>query len=150
VPSGLLNHGFRAIRFFVLNGDSLAPALDFAALLDLHRRQVMASLTIGVAQIKKTGRYGTVEFDATNRVSDFLEKTEREQGWINTGVYCMNRMVLASRIPDKNVSLETDVFPDLAKAGQLYAHPVPPPLLDMGTPEGLQEMTDWLVTQNRK
>ncbi len=136
--------------FFVLNGDSLAPALDFSVLLDLHRRQETASITIGVAQIKRTGRYGTVEFDATNRVSAFLEKTEREQGWINTGVYCISRRVLESIDVDKNVSIETEIFPSLADNGLLYAHPVPPPLLDMGTPEGLQEMTNWLVTQNRK
>lgn len=134
----------RSETFFVLNGDSLAPNLDFEAVQSAHESTSQAVVMIGVTSVNRTGRYGTVEFDGNNRVAAFLEKQEREQGWINTGVYCMSRKVFDRIQPGRNVSIETVVFPVLAGEGSLYVHPVAPPLLDMGTPDGLQEMTCWL------
>jgi len=134
----------RSEPFFVLNGDSLAPNLDFEAMLTTHSATPQALVTIGVAPINRTGRYGTVEFDGTNRVTAFLEKQDREPGWINTGVYCISRKLLERIEPGRNVSIETAVFPALASEQALYVQQVAPPLLDMGTPDGLQEMTRWL------
>jgi D-glycero-alpha-D-manno-heptose 1-phosphate guanylyltransferase len=130
--------------FFVLNGDSLAPNLDFETMLSSHNVTPQAFVTIGVAPINRTGRYGTVEFDGTNRVTAFLEKQDREQGWINTGVYCISRKLLERIEPGRNISIETSVFPALASDRSLYVQPVKPPLLDMGTSDGLQEMAGWL------
>ncbi len=130
--------------FFVLNGDSLTPGLDFHTLEKVHRNSSDVWITLGVAQIEKTGRYGTVEFDEQNRVTAFLEKSEREHGWINTGVYCISRRALEAIAPDKNISIETDVFPSLASAGRLRVFRAAPPLLDMGTPDGLAAMEKFL------
>lgn len=130
--------------FFVLNGDSLTPALDFQSLEKAHAASSNVWITIGIAPIEKTGRYGTVEFDAQGRVTAFLEKAEHEQGWINTGVYCISRRALAAIEPDKAVSMETDVFPKLAAEGRLRVFQSQPPLLDMGTPDGLESMTRYL------
>lgn len=155
-------------RFFVLNGDSLAPRLDFGTLearflksskawnfpekefqgLELPGKKVpgsgsfagRATGAIGVVQIERTGRYGTVEFDLDGRVGAFLEKADRESGWINTGVYVLDRAVLEDIPADVFVSIETDVFPRLCEEGRLLAVPCPPPLLDMGTPDGLEAM----------
>jgi len=97
-----------------------------------------------VAPIADAGRYGTVEFDAQRRVTAFREKAERTAGWINAGVYLAERALL-ERIPaGRPVSLETEAFPALAREGQIAAFPVEPPLLDMGTPEGLREMDLYL------
>ena len=134
----------RADPFFVLNGDSLSPGLNFGSMQAAYNVTPQALVTIGVAPINRTGRYGTVEFDGENRVTAFLEKQDREQGWINTGVYCISRKLLERIEPDGNISIETAVFPVLASEGVLYVQPVEPPLLDMGTPDGLQEMTGWL------
>ena len=132
--------------FFVLNGDTLAPGVDFHRMLDACNRSAPAMATLGVAPVNHTGRYGTVEFDGKDRVIAFLEKQHREHGWINTGTYCMTRAILDRIPPDSNVSIETTLFPGLADAGMLTIHRVDPPLLDMGTPEGLQAMTGWLTT----
>ncbi len=45
---------------------------------------------------------------------------------------------------DQAVSIETAVFPALAAQKKLLAIPAPPPLLDMGTPEGLAAMEQFL------
>lgn len=130
--------------FFVLNGDSLAPGLDFQTLEKAHRKTSNVWITLGVTQIEKTGRYGTVEFDGQNCVTAFLEKAERENGWINTGVYCVSRHALETIEPGKNISIETDIFPSLAAAGRLRVFRAAPPLLDMGTPGGLAAMEKFL------
>ncbi len=159
--------------FFVLNGDSLTPGLDFQALEKEHlnggrrtedggqRAEIRgkesesgnpqspignsSGVTLGVTQIEKTGRYGTVDFDKTGRVTAFLEKAEREHGWINTGVYCISRRTLEMIEPNKNISIETDIFPSLASSGLLRVFRAAPPLLDMGTPDGLTAMEHFLA-----
>lgn len=129
--------------FLVLNGDSLLPRLDIRAMLRAHR-DCAASVTFAVTRIEESGRYGTVEFDTQNRLTAFLEKADRTGGWVNGGVYAMNRDVIAAIAPAKNLSLETDIFPALITAGTLRVVPCDPPLLDMGTPEGIRAMEAFL------
>lgn len=130
-------------RFFALNGDSWLPRLDFQSLEKLHAASSNAWTTIAVVPIADAGRYGTVEFDEAGRVSAFREKAERSDGWINGGAYLMNREVL-TLIPVGNISLETQIFPQLAAAGKLQACKSAPPLLDMGTPDGLKAMESFV------
>lgn len=151
----------QADPFFVLNGDSLAPRLDFQALQDTHldpscldgssgrprnkRPAPRPALTLAVTHIKRTGRFGTVEFDDSGRVTAFLEKTDREAGWINAGVYLVQRSAL-DHLPSAGFcSIEEDLLPRLAAQSMAIACPCPPPLLDMGTPEGLEEMEQYLA-----
>lgn len=131
----------------VINGDSFLPALQLGAWL---REGLPAATwaTLAVTHIEKAGRYGTVEFDAEGRVTAFLEKADREQGWVNGGVYWMRR-TLIDKIPATGASsLETDIFPRLAAARVLSVRKVDPPLLDMGTPEGLAAMEAHLRQKN--
>lgn len=129
--------------FLVVNGDSFLPGLDLGAwLAGAVRHDPLAVLA--VTRMEKPGRYGTVEFDADGRLLAFLEKVDRPSGWVNGGLYWMHRDVLG-RIPAQGASsLEQDVFPALAAEGRLAVHATPPPLLDMGTPEGLAAMETFL------
>lgn len=97
-----------------------------------------------VAPIADPGRYGTVEFGADGFVTAFREKAVREAGDVNAGIYLLPRAIIAAIPADKPVSIETEVFPALAAQHRLVAVPVPPPLLDMGTPEGLAAMEMFL------
>jgi NDP-sugar pyrophosphorylase family protein len=135
--------------FLVLNGDSLMPRLDFPGLEKAHAAfarpgKSAGAATLAVTRIAEAGRYGTVEFDAAHRITAFREKASRTEGFINGGVYLMDRGVLAAISPGKNVSIETDTFPALAAAGRLQAAEFPQPLLDMGTPEGIRAMEEFL------
>lgn len=130
--------------FLVLNGDSLLPRLDIRAMTAAHRAD-RADVTFAVTRIEESGRYGTVEFDGAGRLTAFLEKADRTGGWVNGGVYAMNREVLARIEAGRNLSLETDVFPALTAAGTLRVFRCDPPLLDMGTPEGIRAMEDFLA-----
>ncbi|MBU0715027.1 MAG: NTP transferase domain-containing protein [Verrucomicrobia bacterium] len=65
-------------------------------------------------------------------------------GWINGGVYLAHQALLNHIETDKNLSLETDIFPALCAGDQLRVFPAEPPLLDMGTPDGIQAMERYL------
>ncbi|NCD34081.1 MAG: hypothetical protein EOL87_11805 [Spartobacteria bacterium] len=162
----------RTDPFFVLNGDSLAPNLDFQSLetafqkvptigsflekssnhwnfsdekfQSLEKLKNLPKCVIAVTRVDEASQYGTVKFDEDGVVSAFLEKADRTGGWVNTGVYLMNKAVLDLVEPDINLSIEMDVFPDLVSKQLIYTTPCPPPLLDMGTSEGLTAMEDWL------
>ncbi len=129
---------------FVLNGDSLLPALDFESMLRSHLVSAPMA-TISVTRIESAGRYGTVEFDADGSIKAFLEKADRRGGWVNGGVYLVSREMLNGVEPGANVSMETDVFPRLAAEGVLRAFKSKPPLIDMGTPEGIRVMESFLT-----
>ncbi len=135
----------RTDPFLVVNGDTLLPHLDFQR-LENHPKKVSNDwkITMIVVEMKRPGRFGTVAFDEDGRVISFREKAQLGTGWINGGVYGMKREIL-KRIPsDRPCDLESDIFPGLAREGGLYAQPVAPPLFDMGTPEGLEELTQFL------
>ena len=136
--------------FYVVNGDSLMPNLDFQSLETFHRNFPMIGksntkssrdwTTIAVSRIESAGRYGTVEFNELGTITAFREKAGRDAGWVNGGVYLMSRGTLGGIPPDTNVSIETDLFPQLAAKGWLAAFRGEPPLLDMGTPDGIRAM----------
>ncbi|MBU4285436.1 MAG: nucleotidyltransferase family protein [Verrucomicrobia bacterium] len=133
----------RTDPFLILNGDSLLPNLDLHALADAGQTPGTL-ITLAITRIESAGRYGTVEFDARKRVTAFREKDAHTGGWINGGVYLARRTLLARIEPDKTASLETDVFPALCAENQLGVFLSEPPLLDMGTPDGIQAMERYL------
>lgn len=133
----------RTDPFLILNGDSLLPNLDFHALADAGQTPGTLA-TLAITRIESAGRYGTVEFDARKRVTAFREKAAQTGGWINGGVYLARRTLLDRIKANEAASLETDIFPALCAEGQLGVFLAEPPLLDMGTPDGIQIMERYL------
>jgi len=130
--------------FLTLNGDSLLPKLDYQQMEEAHRKSGALG-TIAVTSIEDSGRYGTVLFDSKGKIIRFEEKTNRGAGWINAGIYLLEPSILSAISPNKNVSVENEVFPKLATEGKLSVFQAKPPLLDMGTPEGLKNMENYLA-----
>ena len=142
----------------VLNGDTLVPNLDFSTVWKkvFHSVEKTPGFFHGVeksfpqcgkifvAPIENAGRYGTVEFGADGFVTAFREKAPVAAGFVNAGVYLLPLDVIASIPPGEAVSIERDVFPELVKQRRLAAVPVEPPLLDMGTLDGLAKMEAFL------
>lgn len=133
--AGALRNALDLVRTepaLVLNGDSFV-AVDIAALLRFHReRSALASILL--ARVERSDRFGTIEFDeADGTVRAFREKAPGA-GWVNAGVYVVQRRLLEAIPPGEKVSLEVDVFPRHVGRG-LFALPSDAPLLDIGTPE---------------
>ena len=133
----------RTDPFLILNGDSLLPNLDFKAFAE-NGRKSSALAILAITRIESAGRYGTVDFDTRQRVTAFREKAAHTGGWINGGVYLARRTLLSRIVTGKTASLETEVFPILCAEDQLGVFLSKPPLLDMGTPDGIQAMERYL------
>lgn len=118
---------------FVLNGDSHCR-VDFAALTASHR-QHGAAATIALARMADTSRFGRVELADGDAIADFTEKAATSgPGWVNAGIYLLNRDVIESIPADTPASLERDVFPKLIGRG-LFGYRSTGQLWDIGVPD---------------
>lgn len=128
----------------VMNGDSYCEA-DFRAFLSQHSMSG-AQVSILLAHIDNTARYGHVVVSGRGEVISFEEKGARKgSGLINAGVYFLARSVLSAIPSDKNVSLENDIFPLLIGRG-LYGCLSHGRFLDIGTPESYAAAEEFFTT----
>jgi mannose-1-phosphate guanylyltransferase len=122
--------------FFALNGDSLREA-DLGALVEFHR-STGAKATILLTPVADPSRYGLVRTAGDGRVETFLEKPRPEEidtDLINAGLYVLEPEVLDLVPPGRAVSIEREVFPQLATEGSVFGVALPGYWLDVGTPE---------------
>ena len=122
--------------FVVVNGDVLTDA-DLSALVDFHRQRG-AEATIALTPVDDPSSFGVVPTDDGGRVTAFIEKPPRDEAptnLINAGSYVFEASVLG-RIPDgRRVSVERETFPELVRAGTLFALGSDAYWLDTGTPD---------------
>lgn len=122
--------------FFALNGDSLREA-DLGALVSFHESSG-AKATILLTPVADPSRYGLVRVAEDGRVETFLEKPRPEEidtDLINAGLYVLEPAVLELVPEGRSVSIEREVFPQLAAEGSVYGTALPGYWLDVGTPE---------------
>jgi D-glycero-alpha-D-manno-heptose 1-phosphate guanylyltransferase len=120
----------------VMNGDTFA-AVDLRKLVSFHK-SLQAIATMAVIPLDDASRYGSVIVTPTGLVTAFAEKKTAGSALINSGVYVIRRTILDS-IPQGRVSLEAEVLPVLAEAGQLGAQTQEVPFIDIGIPSAYQE-----------
>ncbi len=122
--------------FFVLNGDVLS-SLNYASLFKSHKSNG-AQATIALYEVEDPNRFGVVELNRNNQILKFVEKPKNGEApskLINAGTYVLNRSVLNLITPETKTSMEREIFPSLAKEGQLYGKKFEGLWIDIGTPE---------------
>lgn len=102
--------------FMMTYGDGVTD-LDIGALLKFHRRHGRLAT---VTAVRPPARYGTMRFDG-ERVTEFMEKPQIGEGWINGGFYVFESGVLDYITEDCTI-LERGPLERLAADGQLMAH----------------------------
>jgi NDP-sugar pyrophosphorylase family protein len=115
-------------RFFALNGDTLFD-VDLG---DLTLAAGEGECAVALRQVEDTARYGRVRQDGS-RVTAFAEKASSGPGWINGGVYLLQRDVVAP-LPQP-ASLEDDLLPALARDRALVGVRSNGFFIDIGVPE---------------
>jgi mannose-1-phosphate guanylyltransferase len=127
---------FLAERFLMLNGDVLSD-MDLTAQVAQHEATGAVG-TLALAPVADPSAYGLVRIAEDNSVTGFLEKPSADQidtNLISAGAYVLERSVLDLIEPDRNVSIEREIWPQLVGNG-LYAFPHHKAYwLDIGTPE---------------
>jgi NDP-sugar pyrophosphorylase family protein len=129
----------------VLNGDSLLPKARIADLVTAREKKPAFQAVIAAVEMTERGQYGTVEIDENDRITAFKEKADNRRGYVNGGIYLLDTDVLHGIPGGIAVSIEKEIFPQLAEAGRLGAVKIPGPLLDMGTPQGLARTEAFLT-----
>jgi len=101
--------------FMLTYGDGVAD-INIAELLEFHRRHGrIATLTA----VRPPARFGTMSFDG-DEVTDFKEKLQTQEGWINGGFFVFEPDIFDYLHGDETV-LEGDPLERLAAAGELMA-----------------------------
>jgi NDP-sugar pyrophosphorylase family protein len=85
--------------------------------------------------VNDTRRYGRVDVDHDGRVVRFAEKTQTEgHGWVNAGIYLLDRALIESIDEGRAVSIEREIFPAWIDRG-LHGFRSEGRLWDIGVPD---------------
>jgi mannose-1-phosphate guanylyltransferase len=121
-------------RFLMLNGDVLTD-IDLTAQIAQHET-TGARATLALVPVADPSAYGLVIIREDGSVRDFVEKPSAdsvESNLISAGAYVLEREILELVPPDRNVSIEREVWPRLVDNG-LYGFAADGYWLDIGTP----------------
>jgi mannose-1-phosphate guanylyltransferase len=121
-------------RFLMLNGDILTD-IDLTAQIAQHER-TGARATLALVPVEDPTAYGLVHLRDDRSVIDFVEKPSSDQidtNLISAGAYVLEREVLELVPPDRNVSIEREVWPLLVGNG-LHGYSSESYWMDIGTP----------------
>jgi glucose-1-phosphate cytidylyltransferase len=102
--------------FMVTYGDGVTN-VDLKALLKFHSSQGRIAT---VTAVRPPARFGGLVFDG-ELVSEFTEKPQIGEGWINGGFFVFEPTIF-DYLPGDESSLETDALEDLASNHQLAAY----------------------------
>jgi glucose-1-phosphate cytidylyltransferase len=105
-----------ADTFMLTYGDGVSD-IDLQALLRFHRSHGKIAT---VSAVRPPARFGGLEFDG-DMVSNFTEKPQTGEGWINGGFFVFEPAVF-DLIGGDSDSLELDVLPRLVGHNQLAAY----------------------------
>jgi len=115
----LRDHLFSTGTFMLTYGDGVS-SVNIKSLVDFHRRHGRIAT---VTAVRPAARFGTMTFEG-DRVSNFKEKSQASEGWINGGYFVFEPAIFDFLIDDQTV-LEKEPLEKLAECGQLmaYKHP---------------------------
>ncbi|KAK9297378.1 hypothetical protein QLX08_008939 [Tetragonisca angustula] len=91
--------------------------------------------TIIVTKVEEPSKYGVVVYGDDGKIEDFVEKPQEFiSNKINAGMYIFNPSIL-KRIELKPTSIEKEIFPHMARDGELYAMELTGFWMDVGQPK---------------
>ncbi|HKE78619.1 MAG TPA: NDP-sugar synthase [Solirubrobacteraceae bacterium] len=137
-------------RFLMLNGDVLTD-IDLGAQIAQHEATGAVG-TLALVPVEDPTAYGLVRLHDDKSVKEFVEKPSADQidtRLISAGAYVLERSVLDLIEPDRNVSIEREIWPQLVGDG-LYGFAADAYWLDIGTPERYLQGTFDILEGNVK
>ena len=137
-------------RFLMLNGDVLTD-IDLTKQIGQHEA-TGAKATLALVPVPDPTAYGLVHLEEDRAVRDFVEKPSTDTidtNLISAGAYVLEHEVLELVAPDRNVSIEREVWPLLIGKG-LYGFPSRSYWLDIGSPERYLQGTFDIIEGNLK
>ena len=122
-------------RFVALYGDILAE-INLGDCAEYHTGS-NALATVALTSIKYPSFYGVAKLRG-EKVVEFMEKPKEKDELsrvISAGIFCFEPEIFTKLSSAKDLALERDVFPKLAKEGKLTGYLFEGKWFDIGTPE---------------
>lgn len=117
----------------VMNGDSFCD-INFKDFLNFHLDK-KAVVSLIVLQVEETDRFGRVDLGLKDKVIGFEEKKRKSgTGFINAGIYLINKTFIAEIPEGKEKSIEKELFPSWI-GKRFYGYKGSNNFIDIGTPE---------------
>ncbi len=113
---------------YVMNGDTYFD-------IDFKKLKTSKDIMIACKYMENFDRYGEVVINSNNRILAFNEKQPKDKGFINGGIYVLNRNVFDRFNLDKKFSLETDFFNPHMTDLYIEAYKSCDYFMDIGIPE---------------
>ncbi|KAJ3025048.1 UNVERIFIED_CONTAM: mannose-1-phosphate guanyltransferase [Siphonaria sp. JEL0065] len=131
--------------FFVLNSDVICE-FPFEGLLAFHKSHGCEG-TLMTTRVEDPSKFGVIlTKPGSTQIARFVEKPQEWVGdQINAGIYIFNPAIL-NRIENRPMSIEKDVFPFMAKDGQLHSIPLQGFWADVGQPKDFLTGTGLYLT----
>lgn len=125
----------------IMNGDSFVN-VDLTVYIDwFFKKNRQASLFL--ANVPDTKRFGKVSISEDGLLLAFEEKVPSDgHGWINAGIYILQKSIVASIPSGIPFSLEKELFPKLIGKG-LYGFCFNGKFIDIGTPKSYRQAEDF-------
>ncbi|WP_028128648.1 nucleotidyltransferase family protein [Selenomonas sp. AE3005] len=130
---------------FVLNGDTYFD-VDFVEIERQHRK-TGADFTLAAREMSDFDRYGALVMTEDDKVIAFLEKKYCDHGFINGGIYCMERTLL-SDMDKKTFSLEKDFLENRIDFLHIVAYKSNGYFIDIGIPDDYQRARKYFGREN--
>jgi NDP-sugar pyrophosphorylase family protein len=126
----------------LLNGDSYCAA-DLDLFWKFHRRRPARASQV-LARVADPSRFGQVQLGSDCRVLGFREKIKNTtSGWINAGIYLLDRLLIEEVSPGCPVSLERELIPAWVGRRVVFGLRCEKQFLDIGTPESFSQAGDF-------
>ena len=126
--------------FFIIWGDILSQ-IDLNDFMYFHKNNEGLG-TIALTTVADPSRYGVADLKG-NKIQRFVEKPEKGKApsnLINSGMAILEPEIIDKYVPKRGKSMiEIDVYPKLAKSGDLYGYPFTGQWFDTGTHEAYEK-----------
>src|SRR4051812_33523420 len=123
----------------LLNGDSYCD-VDLGAFPPAHR----GGVSMVLARVPDASRFGRVRARRDGRIILFEEKgAAGGPGWVNAGIYLLDRSLIEEIPAGRPASLERDLLPAWVAARRARGFPCGGRFLDIGTPQSYAEAEDF-------
>lgn len=118
-------------RILLMNGDTFSR-IDYRDMLRFHNSN-KADLTMALAE-GRSNRFGKVRLEGS-KIVGFVEKSEQETGYVNAGVYILERELINEIPKGKAYSIEKEFIPSLLGRAFLIGYRFDGQFIDIGEPE---------------
>lgn len=128
----------------ILNGDTLFNC-DLHELYQFHLEK-NAAVTIALKQIQDYDRYGSVVMDDNNCIKQFEEKQYKKSGFINAGIYFINKNTFLEKALPEKFSFEKEYLEAFVSEGNFYGKDFDHYFIDIGIPEDYEKAQQDFIT----